>query len=69
MMDRLNDRIVLIEAENEANQDLVGDGTNAELDARFAQLEKKSRGDDALMQLKQKLAGKEPDAANTVSPA
>lgn len=57
MMDRLNDRIVMIESENEANQDLLGDCNNAELEARFVQLERKSRGDDALMQLKQKLAG------------
>jgi phage shock protein A len=69
MMDRLNDRIVMIESENEANQDLLGDSNNAELEARFVQLEKKSRGDEALMQLKQKLAGSDPAAINPVSPA
>lgn len=69
MMDRLNDRIVMIESENEANQDLLGDCNNAELEARFVQLERKSRGDDALMQLKQKLAANEQSATNTVPPA
>jgi len=69
MMDRLNDRIVMIESENEANQDLMGDSNNAELEARFVQLERKSRGDDALTQLKQKLAAKEVSSADSVSPA
>lgn len=60
MMDRLNDRILRIESETEASMDLMGDGSAADLEARFAQLEKKTRGDDALSKLKEKLAASEP---------
>lgn len=59
MMERLSDRIALIEAETEANLDLVGNSSSAELEAKFAQLERKQRGDDALLQLKQKLGASE----------
>lgn len=56
MMERLNDRILKIESETEASMELVGDNDTADLEARFAKLEKKSRGDQALAQLKEKLA-------------
>lgn len=56
MMERLNDRILRIESETEANMELVGDSDTTDLEARFAKLEKKSRGDQALAQLKEKLA-------------
>jgi phage shock protein A len=65
MMERLSDRIALIESEAEAHLDMAGDCSSAELEAKFAQLEKKQRGDDALSQLKQKLAAEQ----KTVSPA
>lgn len=56
MMDKLNDRILKIESETEANLELMGDANNSDLEARFIQLERKSRGDQALQQLKEKLA-------------
>lgn len=58
MMDRLNDRILRIESETEASMDLMGNDAT-DLEARFAQLEKKARGDEALMQLKERLATSE----------
>ena len=59
MMDRLNDRILKIEAENEANLEMIGnEGTHVDLEAKFAKLEKKSRGDEALQRLEKRMEEK-----------
>lgn len=58
IMDKLNNRILMIESEAEANMELMGDTNNSDLEARFIQLERKDRGDQAIQQLKEKLAQK-----------
>jgi phage shock protein A len=59
LMDKLNDRILKIESETEANIELIGDSSSSDIEAKFIQLEKRSRGDQALLQLKEKLANKD----------
>ncbi len=54
-IENLNDRILKIEAETEANMELIGDGGNSDFEQKFAQLEKADRGDQALLALKAKL--------------
>ncbi len=60
MMERLNDKIRTIEAETEAALELTGDAGGAELEAKFADLERGKRGEQALESLKAKLAEKPP---------
>lgn len=51
----LNNKILQIEAETEANMELIGSEASDDLDQRFAQLENAHRGDQALLDLKAKL--------------
>jgi len=67
LMDRLGDKIRRIEAETEAAAELSGGPAGIDLEARFAEIERRKRGDQALDQLKQKLAAGQalpgPDSA------
>ena len=54
-IENLNDKILKIEAETEANMELIGDGANSDVEQKFAQLEKAHQGDQALLALKAKL--------------
>ncbi len=56
LMDKLSERIRVIEAETEAALEMGGETVDADLEARFATLEKAKRGGDALDQLKARLA-------------
>jgi len=68
LMDRLSDKIRTIEAESEANLELSGDTTGTDLDAKFVELERKKKGDQALESLKAKLGErKQLGAASTTS--
>jgi phage shock protein A len=58
LMERLTDKIRKIEAEAEAALDLSGEPSDSELEARFAEMERKKKGDQALDLLKAKLAQK-----------
>ena len=51
----LNSKILKIEAETEANMELIGDGAGSDLEQKFAQLENAHRGEQALLELKAKL--------------
>ena len=51
----LNDKILKIEAETEANMELIGEGVGSDLEQKFVQLEANQRGDQALLELKAKL--------------
>ena len=52
MIESLNDKILKIEAETEAETELLGTDRTEELDMRFKALEKAQRGEEALAQLK-----------------
>lgn len=55
----LNDKILKIEAETEANMELIGDGGGGDLEQKFAKLENARRGEQALSELKAKLDNQE----------
>jgi phage shock protein A len=55
VMERLSDRIRLLEAQTEAAAELEDGGSTGDLDATFAELERRKRGEEALKQLKAKL--------------
>jgi phage shock protein A len=57
LMEKLSDKIAKIEAETEAMLEMGGEVADTDLEATFATLERKQKGDDALEQLKAKLAG------------
>jgi len=54
-IENLNDKILRIEAETEANMELIGDGIASDLEEKFTQLENTQRGEQALTALKAKL--------------
>jgi phage shock protein A len=56
LMERLTDKIHKVEAEAEAALDLSGEPGDTELEVRFAEMERKKKGDQALDLLKAKLA-------------
>ena len=58
MMERLDQKIRIIEAETEAASELSGATTDADLEAKFAAMERSKRGESALDALKAKLAVK-----------
>ena len=58
MMERLDQRIRVIEAETEAAAELSGASSDVDLEAKFADMERAKRGDSALDALKAKLAAK-----------
>ena len=51
----LNDKILKIEAETEANMELIGDDVGGDIEQKFAKLGKAHRGEQALLDLKSKL--------------
>jgi phage shock protein A len=56
MMERLNDKILKIEAENEANIEMIGhDGGDVDLESKFAKIERQARGDEALKKLAERM--------------
>ena len=55
LMEKLSDRIRLIEAETETDLELGGADPASDLDAKFVELERRTRGDEALRLLKQRL--------------
>jgi phage shock protein A len=57
LMEKLSDKIARIEADTDAMLEMSGEGGDTDLEAAFATLERKQKGDDALQQLKAKLAG------------
>ncbi len=76
-IENLNDKILKIEAETEANMELIGDGGNSDLEQKLDLLEKAHRGDQALLALKAKLESPkqieaisgEPDSAYSIEVA
>lgn len=56
LMERLNEKILRIEAETEAQLELTGEGLGDDLEARFVELDRRRRGDRALEELKASLA-------------
>ncbi|MGA1870487.1 MAG: PspA/IM30 family protein [bacterium] len=56
IMENLNNKILQIESEAEASLGLMGDSIDQDIEKKFADLEYKKRGDEALQQLKDKLA-------------
>ena len=56
----LNDKILKIEAETEANMELIGDDGGGDLEQKFAKLENAHRGEQALLELKSKLDNQLP---------
>ena len=55
LIENLNDRILKIEAETQADLQMIGSGSSPDLEASFVQLEQQYRGDEALTQLKAKM--------------
>lgn len=51
----LNNKILKIEAETEANMELIGEGAGSDIEQRFAQLETVHQGEEALLELKARL--------------
>jgi phage shock protein A len=56
LMRDLQERIDQLEAETQAELEISGESVPADLEARFAELERRDGGDEALAQLKAKLA-------------
>jgi len=67
-IENLNDRILKIEAETEANMELIGDGGNSDFEQKFAHLEKAHRGEQALLALKAKLESPKQIESITLEP-
>ncbi len=65
LMDELNDKILQLEAETDANMELMGDEIDGDLEEKFTQLENAHRGDKALAELKAKLASSMENQAST----
>jgi len=59
-LEKLNDKILQLEAETEAEEEMGGETGGLSLDAKFEKLEKSQRGDDALLALKAKINGEQP---------
>lgn len=62
IMDRLAERIRRIEAETDANFELDAEATDGEIEDRFVEIERRTRGDQALDALKGRLASMPPPA-------
>ena len=60
-VERLNDKIRTIEAQTEADQEVDG-GPVTDLDAKFMELERRAKGDEALERLKQQVGNRKPAA-------
>lgn len=56
LMDRLNEKILRIEAETATSLELSGEGLGDDLEAKFYELERRRKGDQALAELKASLA-------------
>ncbi len=65
LMDELNEKILQLEAETDANMEIMGNGIDGDLEEKFTQLENAHRGDKALAELKAKLATSIKDEGNT----
>ncbi len=67
MMERLADRIRLLEAQTEADAELNG-GANVDLEGRFAELERRTKADEALAQLRERIGDRRalPDHGSSV---
>jgi phage shock protein A len=55
MMERLQDKIRIIEASAQADLDLSGDAADADLTAKFAELERRERGTKSMDELRKKM--------------
>lgn len=55
-MEALNEKVMAMESEAEAAVDLMGGPESDDLDAKFAEMEKEKTGDEALAELKAKMA-------------
>ena len=56
LMERLNEKILRIEAETEAQLEMSGESLGDDLEGKFLELERKKKGDRALNELKASLA-------------
>lgn len=56
VMEGLNNKILQIEADSQAELQVLGDG-GSDIEAKFVDLERQMRGDEALAQLKAKMGG------------
>ena len=55
LVENLQDKIHKIEAQTEAELEMLDNSSSTDLEAQFAELEMTKKGDDALLELKQKM--------------
>lgn len=69
LIESISDKILKIESESQAELQMMGTRSHTDFDTNFAKLEKQTRGDEALAQLKQKMNLQMPDSNSSIEGA